>query len=260
MLRRPGTGQAGLHRATKTNEHSFGNFVPQLRAILETGSSNARSREVRTLANDDDLESYASLNGGEDWHVNDPFTQPRYKQMLAWAPGGTNDVLDVGIGSGTGGQVLRTNFPSGRIVGLDVVEHRLSPTAKIYDQTVHATGTHTGLESASFDLIVAGEIIEHVYNADVDPFLHEMFRLLRIGGRLCLTTPNPNDIKRRRRGESVLGGSHVTQHFPNATKTRLNQAGFRVRAVRGTGRVSLRLGTHLPLSIYGSYLIVGERS
>jgi len=40
----------------------------------------------------------------------------------------------------------------------------------------------------SFDLIVAGELIEHLI--DQESFLRECYRLLRPGGRLVLTTPN----------------------------------------------------------------------
>lgn len=40
----------------------------------------------------------------------------------------------------------------------------------------------------SFDIVTAGEVIEHVYNPD--HLLAEMKRILRPGGRVVLTTPN----------------------------------------------------------------------
>lgn len=46
-----------------------------------------------------------------------------------------------------------------------------------------------------FDIIVAGEIIEHIY--DTDFFLEEIKRLLKPGGRLIISTPNIASLGRR---------------------------------------------------------------
>ena len=47
----------------------------------------------------------------------------------------------------------------------------------------------------SFDLIVAGEIIEHIYNTDF--FVQEIHRLLKPKGRLLISTPNIASLGRR---------------------------------------------------------------
>lgn len=46
-----------------------------------------------------------------------------------------------------------------------------------------------------FDVIVAGEIIEHIY--DTDFFLDEIKRLLKPGGQLIISTPNIASLGRR---------------------------------------------------------------
>jgi hypothetical protein len=77
---------------------------------------------------------------------------------------------------------------------------------------------------------------------------------------LLLTTPNPYDLKRRLRGESVLGGAHVSQHFPDALKCKLKMMGFARVNIYGSGKVSRYLGSRFPLlSIYGSYLAKGDK-
>jgi 2-polyprenyl-3-methyl-5-hydroxy-6-metoxy-1,4-benzoquinol methylase len=46
-----------------------------------------------------------------------------------------------------------------------------------------------------FDVVVAGEIIEHIY--DTDFFLEEISRVLKPGGKLILSTPNIASLGRR---------------------------------------------------------------
>jgi predicted SAM-dependent methyltransferase len=106
---------------------------------------------------------------------------------------------------------------------------------------------------------VAGEFIEHLYPSDVDRTLAEIFRVLRIGGQVMLTTPNPSDIKRRLRGRSILGGAHVSQHHADALKMKLRMTGFSSVRILGSGKVSRHLGPHFPLPIYGSYLALGRK-
>jgi len=50
-------------------------------------------------------------------------------------------------------------------------------------------------EDNFFDIIIAGEIIEHIY--DTDFFLQEIKRILKPGGKLILSTPNIASFGRR---------------------------------------------------------------
>jgi 2-polyprenyl-3-methyl-5-hydroxy-6-metoxy-1,4-benzoquinol methylase len=55
--------------------------------------------------------------------------------------------------------------------------------------------TKLPLEDSFFDLVVAGEIIEHIY--DTDFFLEEIRRVLKPGGHLMISTPNIASLGRR---------------------------------------------------------------
>lgn len=192
----------------------------------------------------------------------DTFTIDRYKQFVAHFPSHTRDVLDVGCNTGRGGTVIKNKFPHVQITGLDCVSERLSALDPgIYSHSLCSFTNEIRLPDGSFDVIVAGEFIEHVFPIDVMPTLFEFFRLLRLKGKLLLTTPNPAYLKNRIQGTSVLlDPAHVSQHSPKSLRRRLEDTGFSKIKYRGSGRVSKLLGQHFPYrSVYGSYLIMATK-
>lgn len=92
-----------------------------------------------------------------------------------------------------------------------------------------------------FDLVFAGEVIEHV--VDTDAFLREAGRCLKPGGYLLLTTPNLASFENRLR--LLLGRypqwvdyrlsncGHVRAYTPAVLKRHLRDHGFRVLQVTG---------------------------
>ena len=199
---------------------------------------------------------YERLNSDVEEHLTDDFTIERYKQMLQGIKTNPIRILDVGVGSGNGGRVIHNLFPNAKIFGIDAVKARTISQNSFYHEIRYESAIQTTFSDDYFDVILAGEIIEHIAISDIENFLHEIYRLLKIGGYFCFTTPNPQDIKLRARGGTVLGGSHLSQHFIRETKSRLRMNGFRVTKCRGTGRTSRYLGTLFPKNLYGSYLIV----
>ena len=73
-------------------------------------------------------------------------------------------------------------------LGVDILDARVA--------AINASGTYrfvvANAESLpyeeAFDVVVAGELIEHIYNAGM--FLDSAWRALRDGGKLVITTPN----------------------------------------------------------------------
>jgi SAM-dependent methyltransferase len=204
--------------------------------------------------------NYEALNLLQPESEQDPFTEDRYRQFYKFLPKGARSVLDVGCNTGRGGSVLKGLDSSLLIHALDAVSDRVNRLPKnVYERAVHGYSTNIPNDDGTYDAIVAGEFIEHIYQVDVDQTLGEFFRVLKIGGRLLLTTPNPGDIKRKMRGRSILGGAHVSQHFPDTLKLKLRMAGFSRVEVMGSGKVSRYVGSHFPLFIYGSYLAMGDK-
>jgi ubiquinone/menaquinone biosynthesis C-methylase UbiE len=204
--------------------------------------------------------NYEELNLKQPESEFDPFTEDRYKQFYKHFPKTACSVLDIGCNTGRGGVVLKQLSKNLKIHGLDAVRDRLERLPKdVYEEVLYGYSTQIPCEDNSFDVVVAGEFIEHIYLCDVDRTLGEIFRVLKVGGRLLLTTPNPSDIKRKIRGQSILGGSHVSQHFSNSLALRLKMSGFSSVRTKGSGKVTRYLGSRFPLLIYGSYLAMGDK-
>lgn len=191
----------------------------------------------------------------------DPFTIERYKQFYKYFPVNTNRVLDVGCNTGKGGFALNQIDSSLYLCGLDCSQERLSALPDCYTEKIHGLSNEIPTQDKCFDVIVAGEFLEHLYPIDVDRTICEFQRVLAIGGKLILTTPNPYYIRNKVFGTSVYTYvSHLTQHFPKILKSRLMMHGFSKIGVYGSGKVSRYLGSHFPFKfLYGSYLIVANK-
>lgn len=204
---------------------------------------------------------YKELNIAQKVSETDSFTIERYRQFQKFFPEGAVRILDIGCNTGRGGAELKRINPNYVICGLDIVEERLNQLPRdVYDEVILGSTTDIPCDDNVFDVAVAGEFIEHLYTQDVSKTLAEIFRILKVGGRFLLTTPNPHDIKRKLRHETILGDSHVSQHFPHILKIELMMVGFSHVRIFGSGKVTRYLGYRFPFrSIYGSYLAVARK-
>jgi 2-polyprenyl-3-methyl-5-hydroxy-6-metoxy-1,4-benzoquinol methylase len=100
-----------------------------------------------------------------------------------------NSILDVGCGNGWVAKEFLTKGKN--VYSLDISITNPSKAIKLYPSKKHfgiaADSFHLPLNNASFDCVIASEIIEHV----IDPagFIKELFRALKKDGRLIITTP-----------------------------------------------------------------------
>ena len=206
------------------------------------------------------LERYAAQNLEQPFSEQDPFTVERYRQFHGFMPRGAEDILDVGANTGRGGETLHELNPNYRICGLDCVQARVDALPACYVGAVCGLSTSIPADDKSFDVILAGEFVEHLYPADVDPTLCEFQRLLKVGGRLMMTTPNPNSLLLWLKGRTVYTVSHETQHYACVLKWRLKTHGFSRVRIYGSGKLTQYLGSYVPvLPLYGSYLIIADK-
>lgn len=123
-------------------------------------------------------------------------------------PGG--QILDLGAGRSVAAAVLwAAGAPLNSLVILDSSPSMLAHSAdwaRRGARTVLADARETGLERASFDIIVAS--LGDPYNQT--PFWAEVTRLLRPGGRCLFTTPTSEWSKRFRAGSNPASAEFLT--------------------------------------------------
>ncbi len=137
-----------------------------------------------------------------------PYLARRLAFLLAHVSPGAR-VLDVGCGEGRFTEALAERGV--RVMGIDVAEEPLrrarSRQPELDLRRVEPAGAWP-LADVSFDVVWAGEVIEHV--ADTAAWLSEVRRVLRSGGVLVLSTPAHERLTRLALG---LSGRAFEAHF-----------------------------------------------
>jgi len=105
-----------------------------------------------------------------------------------------NSILDVGCGNGW---VAKEFLPKGKqVYSLDISVTNPAKAIKLYQYEKHfgitADSFHLPFNDNSFDCVIASEIIEHVFNPAA--FIKELFRVVKKGGSLIITTPYKEKI------------------------------------------------------------------
>jgi SAM-dependent methyltransferase len=150
-------------------------------------------------------------------------------------------LLDIGCSNGE--WALRWKARGWETTGLDINRDNvaLARNAGIEARLCDLNRDPLPFCDAEFDLIFAGEVIEHL--VDTDGFLDEVRRCTKPGGHLLLTTPNLASFENRIRlllgvypkwlNYNLSESGHVRGYTPTVLKRQLAAHGFRV--LRHTG-------------------------
>lgn len=126
---------------------------------------------------------------------NKEIREVRYRYFLDIVKGqDTRKILDIGSHTGELCNVLKQlgHEP----YGIEIAEDTIAQARRRYPDIVFRTPSEDDripFEDEMFDIVWAGEVIEHVAHTDV--FVNEINRVLKTGGVLVLTTPLHNTIK-----------------------------------------------------------------
>jgi ubiquinone/menaquinone biosynthesis C-methylase UbiE len=185
-------------------------------------------------------EFYDSTDYFDGAHLVDPdspFQRYRVSKVLEiHAPGAGDRVVDLGCGWGTFDFALAGQV--GSIVGVDFSERAVEMCQRRLTQEPHpnvrflrADAGATGLEEASYDVVIAADLFEHLYPDDSIRVAREAFRLLAPGGRFVTWTPHRGHILEILKNHDILlkrDVSHVDYKSMRAMKELLAGVGFEI--------------------------------
>ena len=109
--------------------------------------------------------------------------------------GNKKKVLDIGCWDGLIGELIARN--DNEVYGVDISESvlKVAESKGIKTCKVDIECEELPFPANHFDVVVAGEVIEHVF--DTDSFLKKIKHVLKDGGNLIITTPNLATLGRR---------------------------------------------------------------
>ncbi len=149
--------------------------------------------------------------------------QQRRLDMIAHFAGDRIRGLALENGCGVGMYVAKLQELGARVIGLEYDFDR-AREARLYSELIfNAAGEFVPLPSATFDLILSHEVIEHV--ADDRAAIREMIRLLKVGGRAVIFCPNRGYPYETHgifwRGKYYFGNKLFVNYLPRALRNKL---------------------------------------
>lgn len=215
---------------------------------------------------------FNSIRYSNDFPMNE-IEEIRISKVLRLI-GSNKSIVDLGCGDGF--IMDRIKSANNSVVGVEVAESAIKKSRakgyKVYDLLLE--GNWSNKINEKFDVVFAGEIIEHIF--DTDNFLQNIRKILKNNGRLIVTTPNLTSLGRRIMfffGKSPLievtarsyDAGHI-RYFTGKTLTDLLvQNGYKIELIESTvinfsnkGKFYFRKLADL-FPAFGNNIIVGAR-
>jgi 2-polyprenyl-3-methyl-5-hydroxy-6-metoxy-1,4-benzoquinol methylase len=150
-------------------------------------------------------------------------------------------LLDIGCSTGDWAAHWRDKGWQSAGVDIDREHAQLARSRGIDAKYCDLNHDQLPFEKQSFDLIFAGEVIEHLI--DTDGFISELYRCLRPRGHVLITTPNLASFENRLRillgiypawvNYNLSGSGHVRAYTPRVLRKQLREHGFEVVIHKG---------------------------
>ncbi len=135
-----------------------------------------------------DISQYAKERYSSEEMQSTDWSPERLSITKKWLPS-TGKILEVGVWDGSIISHYRPQF-QGEICGLDISMEAMEKALPLLAEAKSCDLNRDPIpwEEATFDAVVCNEVIEHL--VDTDRLLEELFRVIKPGGRLILSTPN----------------------------------------------------------------------
>ena len=100
-------------------------------------------------------------------------------------------ILDAGCGKGENCDSLTIQHPNAKIIGMDIHLPDLNIAKEKFGNRVefiHSDCLKMKLPNECVDIVISNQVIEHI--TDYNQYIYEIFRVLKPGGLLIISTPN----------------------------------------------------------------------
>lgn len=118
------------------------------------------------------------------------------------------EVIDLGAGEGIFLDISKSFNQDIATIGLDIASEHCKTINKKGHYSICGDAENLPIKDNSLDSVFLLDVIEHFYDAKV---LNEIYRVLKVGGRLLLSTPNKYGIYEYK--EWVYFGMHLKDIF-----------------------------------------------
>jgi SAM-dependent methyltransferase len=198
-------------------------------------------------------------NRGKTYPFEDPEAIVRYKKVTDWiVPNNNLSLREVGCKYSVLYDFLKTvsdNFDY-RAVDIDLSTLKKIPHYNENEYICHNANKGLPFESSTADYIVCCEVLEHLENATL--FFNEVERVLKPGGALILSVPNPYcwmEAYGNFRKCSDIEGHISTYTYQNITALLSFVPSLVLEKFQGTS-------TRIPFShrLFGSYKIINTNN
>jgi 2-polyprenyl-3-methyl-5-hydroxy-6-metoxy-1,4-benzoquinol methylase len=147
-------------------------------------------------------------------------------------------ILDFGCGPGyfveriiKGGLQVECYALDFSIASIERVQRKYGAEPQ-FKKAICVSSLPSSFDAESMDVIVSIEVIEHITDKELAGVLTEMYRVLRPGGQILITTPNNENLEMNKTMCPECGGVfHRWQHIRSWTidglRQRMENAGFK---------------------------------
>lgn len=146
-----------------------------------------------SLPRDRARDTYMGITPGEKSALSD--RHRKILRIMSSVPCGT--WLDIGCGDGNFTSLAARELGSDAVYGIDISPKavEMARLRGVQAQCLNLDEQDLPFEAGFFDLVLCGEVIEHLF--DPDRLLDNVWRVLKAGGSLIITTPNLASIYNR---------------------------------------------------------------
>lgn len=157
----------------------------------------------------------------------DQMTKEKITKIISILPKQDINILDLGIGQGFLEQKMMEYGRSDKLFGIDISPISIKRAAKNFSGEFRV-GDVLGIEKYYpknyFDVIVAIELIEHMYPKNILTFYRKVHKLLKPEGILVISTPLNENL----RNMATNPSEHVREYTPEILSLELSLSMFKI--------------------------------